>query len=141
MTIKDQSSVDFGNITRVEVYWDYNNDPTAKTIDDDPVPGKVYAHKYADFGTPATKIFQIVYIAYSGASCMQQQSKTIIVQGSPAIKFDTILPVCQDASAFQITAARDIYSKSIDNPGYIFKYNINMMLIDICIWSRWLHRI
>lgn len=107
--INDQSSVDFGNITRIEVYWDYTNDPTAKTIDDDPVAGKTYSHKYKDFGTPSIMNFKVVYIAYSGASCMQQQTKTIVVNASPAIKFDTILPVCQELPAFQVTAARELY--------------------------------
>jgi len=108
VTVIDQSSVDFGSVTRIEIYWDYANDPTAKTIDEDPVAGKSYSFKYKDFGAPATKNLQVVYIAYSGISCMQQQTKTITLNAVPAIKFDTIMPVCQELPAFQITAAREL---------------------------------
>lgn len=109
LVLGDLSTVDFGNITRIEIYWDYGNDPTAKTIDDDPLKGKSYSYKYKDFGTPVTKNFQVVYIVYSGISCLQQLTKTFVVQASPEILFDTILPVCEEVPAFQVSAAREIY--------------------------------
>jgi gliding motility-associated-like protein len=109
VTLSDMSSVDFGSITRVEIYWDYASDPTVKTVDENPVAGKSYIHKYPEFGSPASLSYQVVYIAYSGISCMQQQTKTVTVLASPSIKFDTILPVCQEAPAFQVTTAREIY--------------------------------
>jgi hypothetical protein len=58
--------VDFGSIVKVEVYWDYGNDPTIKTVDENPSPGKSYTHKYPDFGTLQTKTFTVRYVAYSG---------------------------------------------------------------------------
>ncbi|MEO8417091.1 MAG: PKD domain-containing protein, partial [Ginsengibacter sp.] len=107
--INDLSTVDFGNITRVEIYWDYANDPTVKTLDDDPIPGKTYSHKYNEYGSPATKTFQVVYVAYSGISCLQQQTKTIVLLASPQIKFDTLLPVCEEVPAFQVTVAKETF--------------------------------
>ncbi len=109
VTIKDASTVDFGNIVKVEVYWDYGNDPTIKTIEDDPVPGKQYAHKYPDFGTPGTKTFQVRYVAYSGINCINEITKTVTVNASPSIQFNTMNAVCEEVAPFQLTAAREIF--------------------------------
>ncbi len=37
--IQDNSEVVSGKLVKVEIYWDYANDPTIKTVDDDPVQG------------------------------------------------------------------------------------------------------
>ena len=37
MSITDGSTVDFGNIIRTEIYWDYTGNPLAKTIDSFPI--------------------------------------------------------------------------------------------------------
>ncbi|MFM6970322.1 MAG: PKD domain-containing protein, partial [Sediminibacterium sp.] len=68
--IKNLSVVDFGDVTRLEIYWDAN-DLTKKTIDETPYFGKVYAYRYPNFQTPATKNYSITLKAFSGnaASC------------------------------------------------------------------------
>ena len=109
VTIVDRSTVDFGKITRVEIYWDYANDPTAKTVDDNPTYGKSYAHKYADFGSPLTKSFQVMYVAYSGISCLHQKSGSIVIQASPLVKFDSIPAICQGVAVLQVSAPREVY--------------------------------
>jgi len=40
VSISNTSTVDFGSIVKVEVYWDYLTNPTIKTTDDNPSPGK-----------------------------------------------------------------------------------------------------
>src|SRR5205814_10490294 len=35
VSIVNNSTVDFGTIVKVEIYWDYQNDPTKKSIDDE----------------------------------------------------------------------------------------------------------
>jgi gliding motility-associated-like protein len=110
VTVRDGSTVDFGSIVRVEIYWDYGNDPTIKTIDEDPAPGKSYSHQYPDFGNPRTKDFQVLYVSYSGINCVSQYSRTITVKGSPAILFAALPPVCEEIAPFQITAASEQYS-------------------------------
>lgn len=112
VALHDESTVDFGNIVRVEIYWDYLNDPTIKTVDEEPLPGKIYTHKYPDFGNPRTKEFQILYVSYSGISCVSQQAKTITVKASPEILFADLNPVCQEWAPVNITAASEIYSFS-----------------------------
>ena len=103
--ISDASSVDIGNIIKTEIYWDWTNDPTIKTTDDLPFPGKLYTHSYPEFSAPSTKTFTIRMISYSGISCLNVITKTITVLASPALRFDPVDEVCSNAAAFQITQA------------------------------------
>ena len=107
ISITDASTVDFGNIIRTEIYWDYTGNPLAKTIDSLPVKGKTYFFKYADFGSPATKLYQVRYVVYSGISCISETDTIITVQASPQLQFAALPPVCEEVKPFQVTAAKD----------------------------------
>jgi gliding motility-associated-like protein len=72
-------------------------------VDEEPAKGKVYAHSYADFGSPATKDYQINYIVYSGITCTDQRKKTVTINGSPQLTFAQPPPVCNEGSAFFVT--------------------------------------
>ncbi|HSC39676.1 MAG TPA: PKD domain-containing protein, partial [Chitinophagaceae bacterium] len=111
ITLLDHSSVNIGSIIKVEIYWDYFNDPTKKTVDNNPVPGQSYSYKYAAFGTPLQQSYQVRYYTYSGPSCISTPPKMQVINldASPKVQFDTLLPVCAEVPAFQLTAARDIY--------------------------------
>ena len=105
VTIADASGVDFGNIVKTEVYWDWTNDPTIKTTDDVPSPGKLYTHTYPEFGNPATKTITIRMISYSGINCLDVSTKTITLLATPILRFDPVSEVCTNAGSFQITQA------------------------------------
>jgi gliding motility-associated-like protein len=108
VSLVDNSTVDFGSIVKVEIYWDYSNDPTKKTVDDYPHPGKTYSFKYPEFGVPSSKQYQILYVAYSGTNCVSTLTKTITVLATPQIEFDALASVCQEVNPFQVTAAKEI---------------------------------
>src|SRR5215203_2829058 len=105
VTIADASTVDFGNVVKTEIYWDWTNDPTIKTIDDIPSPGKLYPHTYPEFGSPATKTVTIRMISYSGITCLNVLTKTITLLATPNLRFDPLNEVCSNAGSFQITQA------------------------------------
>jgi len=105
VTIADASSVDIGSIVKTEIYWDWTNDPTIKTIDDIPSPGKLYTHTYPEFGSPATKTVTIRMISYSGINCLNVLTKTITLLATPGLRFDPVNEVCTNAGSFQITQA------------------------------------
>jgi gliding motility-associated-like protein len=107
ISITDAATVDFGKIIRTEIYWDYTGNPLAKTIDSFPAKGKIYSYKYADFGSPASKNYQVRYVVYSGINCISQASTIITLQASPQLQFDALPPVCEEVAPFQVTAARD----------------------------------
>lgn len=110
ISITDGSTVDVGKLIRVEIYWDYLNDITKKTVDDDPAAGRVYTFKYPEFGTPLTKTYEVRYIVYSGITCLNQFVRTITVKASPEVQFDAMAGVCAEITAFQVTAAREIWN-------------------------------
>jgi gliding motility-associated-like protein len=105
ITIADASTVDFGSIVKTEIYWDWTNDPTIKTTDDLPSPGKLYTHTYPEFGTPATKTYTIRMVSYSGINCVNVLTKTITVLATPTLRFDPVAEVCTNALSFQLTQA------------------------------------
>jgi len=90
VVLTDASSVTPGSIIRVEVYWDYQNDPTIHTIDDTPSTGKQYNHSYPDFSTPPTENFQLRYVVYSGQNCVKELPQSITVLASPRTQFDAL---------------------------------------------------
>ena len=104
--IVNRSTIDFDNVTRLEIYWDVNN-PALKTIDETPFVGKVYAFKYTDFQSPPTKTFGITLRAFSGSasSCSKAITKTITVNASPKVGFAPVPGICLDAAPRQITQA------------------------------------
>ena len=103
--LTDNSMVNPGTVVKVEIYWDYANDPTVKTIDDQPSPGKVYTHSYPKFNSPASQAAMIRYVAYSGQTCAQYTDKSIALMAIPALQFDSIQSMCKNAPALQITQA------------------------------------
>lgn len=106
--IKDNSIVDFGSVTKVEIYWDNANAPTVFETDDVPTPGKIYNHRYPDFQTPLTKTYQIRYKAYSGILCVDEQIRTITINASPLTQFNSLNAVCVNDNPFSITQAREL---------------------------------
>lgn len=107
VNILDASSVDFGKITKVEIYWDNANDITKTTFDDNPSVGKEYTHLYDDFGSPVSKNYNLVYTAYSGVSCLNTFNKTITVLASPQLVVNPITPICAEKSSILLQFASE----------------------------------
>jgi len=108
ISIMDSSKVNFGSVTKVEVFWDIINSPTAKDVDDLPAFNKVYKHKYPDFQSPLSKDYFVRYKSYSGASCVDSITKKITVYAVPKVQFNAVTPLCLDAANYQLTEASEI---------------------------------
>jgi len=108
VVLTDASSVTPGNIIRVEAYWDYLNDPTARTADDTPSAGKKYDHAYPDFSSPASKSYRIYYAVYSGQTCLNHKVQDITVLASPKTEFNALNNICQEIRAVQLTQGHEI---------------------------------
>ncbi len=107
LVLTNTSTVNFGSITKIEVYWDYNNNILNKLTDDTVTTGEQYTTQYPVFDAPAVKAYSVHYIAYSGISCISELDTIISVNASPIIVFDTIGPVCAGIPAFTISKARE----------------------------------
>ncbi len=108
ITIQNTSSVDFGGLTKVEIYWDWANNPLLKTTDQNPTPGKLYNYDYPDFGTPPTKTYTIRFVAYSGGICVNAVIKTVAILGSPTVTFTPIPDICQENPAATLNQAQEL---------------------------------
>jgi gliding motility-associated-like protein len=106
VSIRDASSIDFGSIIRTEIFWDYSNDPTIQTVDNNPVPGSTYTHTYPEFGTPATRTVAIRYVVYSGINCVATFTRNITLLATPTLQFSPVNPVCSNVPPFQVTQAQ-----------------------------------
>ena len=101
--ITNNSFVDVGNIIKLEVFWDYANDPTNKITDNTPSAGSSYTFRYPEFFAPVSKTYTITVVAYSGDNCLSSTTQIITVKARPQLRFDPLASVCADVTPFQIT--------------------------------------
>ncbi len=104
--IVNNSTIDFDNVTRLEIFWD-QNDPSLKTVDEEPYIGKVYAFKYNNFLSPANRTINISLQAFSGSalSCSKTLTQSVVLNATPKANFNLMPGICVDATARQITEA------------------------------------
>ena len=101
----NESTVDFGNVTRLEIYWNWdaaNPSLSPKSIDETPTPKKQYKYRYDDFRDIASKQYKIRLVAYSGGICVNEITKSIKLNGSPLVKFDSMPSLCQLDPSYKI---------------------------------------
>jgi gliding motility-associated-like protein len=99
--LQDNSTVDFGAVTRLEIYWDANGTPAQVDIDESPARGKTYRHAYPEFGNPLTRQYTVRVRAYSGISCYSETTLPVTVLASPQIRFDSIPGMCQESGGIE----------------------------------------
>lgn len=101
----DQSTVDFGEITKMIWYFD-DSDTSIKQVDIHPAlradTPRSYSHLYPAFHAPVQKVINVKMEAYSGTSCVSSMIKSITLKAVPNLVFDSIPPVCQEVSPFDI---------------------------------------
>ena len=114
MVFEEKASVDFGEITRIEWYFDALNAPGLVEIEEHPqkrgeLPARLYRHTYPVFRSPAVKPVNVRMVVYSGSSCVDEFTKTIHLNAVPEVRFDAIPPICQDAAPVQLTQGKEIW--------------------------------
>jgi gliding motility-associated-like protein len=95
-----------GKITRLVWYFDASDNRNNSLIVNEPEPGGVY---YTTYTLPQNisdnRTFTISLLAYSGTSCVDSVSKELQVMGLPEIRFDSIPPICVNASHYTVSQA------------------------------------
>ena len=116
VSIRNKSAMlDFGNVTRIDIYWDIN-DLTKKSSIETPYFDSIYSYAYPNFQTPATKNYTIRLVAFSGdatSSCNKKIEKTITLLQSPKVTFSKMPSICLDASPRLIQEAS--FDKNVSN--------------------------
>jgi PKD repeat protein len=108
----DKSSVNFGNITKIKWYFDYNNLPTDTVVflkDKMPADHK-FSHSYALFNSPLTKTYLVRMDVYSGQTCVNTAQQSITVKANPAVTLTQIGPLCQGDLPVQIAENKNGFS-------------------------------
>jgi gliding motility-associated-like protein len=83
LIIQNQSTVNFGSVTKLEIYWDYLNNPGAKQTDNSPSPNKLYYNRYPN-STQISRQYTVRMLAYSGGVCVNEISKIVTIYSAPA---------------------------------------------------------
>jgi gliding motility-associated-like protein len=98
--LANQSSVDFGTITKVEFFW--GDSSGLSFVDEKPYPGKLYDHQFPSISSSADTTFAVKMVAFSGISCQNASTQTVKILRAPQIQFTPIAAVCSNSSPFSI---------------------------------------
>ncbi|MEI8110519.1 MAG: gliding motility-associated C-terminal domain-containing protein [Chitinophagia bacterium] len=108
ITIIDKSTVNFGNTTRINIYWDEQLDPTGVETDIQPAFNKKYPHFYPYFNDTAGRNVTLRYEVYSGISCKNTIIRTFSLVAYPKVVFSELPDLCSNSLPYQIIEAGEI---------------------------------
>jgi len=123
VVFKNNSTILFGNITKIEIIFEYSTTGTNVVFtDNSPTFGETYIYSYPL--SSINKNYQVVFKAYSGQLCFQESPPIqITLNGSPTIVFDVIPPLCINVPKFILTAAKEtsglIGTRTLDGKGIV----------------------
>ena len=106
VNISNESSVDFGSITRLQIDW--GDSAGVLETDETPFPGKIYGHQYPNPVTTNSAGYTIRMISYSGISCANETTQQINVLPAPHVTFNPLPSFCDYDSAVLLTEASEI---------------------------------
>jgi Bacterial lectin/PKD domain/CHU_C Type IX secretion signal domain len=104
--ITNNSTVDFGSIVRVQIFW--GDSAGISYTDSTPYPGKTYSHYYPNPVTSSVNSYTIRMISSSGTLCQNETDETIYIKPGPHLQFDSIPTVCNYDAPFNITQATEL---------------------------------
>ncbi len=108
IVFQDKATLDFGEITRIDWYYDFANNPTQVETDLSPgsrtVP-KTYQHQYPIFSFPFSKNYVVKMVVFSGTTCINVIEKVITIYGMPDVEFVQPNPVCQEVPSINLSAS------------------------------------
>ena len=99
--IINKSTITSGNITKLEIYWDYTNQPGVFDTENNPVFDEILKHKYPTLTTAQN--YKIHMRAYSGGVCFSSKDTIITVHAAPVAQLTAIPNVCLNNGTVQFT--------------------------------------
>jgi gliding motility-associated-like protein len=114
--IRNKSTVNFGSVTRLVIYWNWGVNNADTTMDDAPVLDRLFSKTYPAFSTPAQRNYQVRMRAFSGGICVDEIIKTVTIFAIPDARMQVIPGICLDAASRQLTQGFD----AGNNPGQGF---------------------
>jgi gliding motility-associated-like protein len=102
---ENRSSVNFGEITRLEVTYD-SSDPSTMVVYDHPAFGLQLRHKYPMFKTGFRPV-TLRAVAYSGTACSDIAEIPITLKASPMVTFDQPPVFCIESQPYKLIPKLD----------------------------------
>lgn len=99
--IQNKSTIASGVITRVQIYWDFLNQPAVFDNDPDPLFDKIYKHKYPTAATDQN--YTIRMRSYSGNLCFSEKTIVVTVHAAPIVQLNDFPDVCLNNGTVQFT--------------------------------------
>ncbi len=98
-----------GDVTSIDMYYDYANNPTVKTHYERPTFGQLFRHTYPVINTTASKNYTVHMVAYSGnyptTTCLSTLDKVITLLPVPVVTFTPDTQVCINGGPVQLSSA------------------------------------
>jgi gliding motility-associated-like protein len=104
--IANSSSVDFGSIVRVEIFW--GDSAGVSYTDSTPAPGKHYLHNYPNPVSTSPVTYTIRMLSSSGITCENELDQQVTIQPSPHLQFSPLPTVCAYDPPFKITQTAEL---------------------------------
>ena len=101
------STVDFGTLSKIELFFDYGNGSLVKFVDEDPLPGEQYRFQYPIFTSPANRAVTVKMLAYSGGTCFEEETQALSLLAAPKVNFAVLPNVCLEVAPYQFTQANE----------------------------------
>ncbi|MDB5190968.1 MAG: domain containing protein [Segetibacter sp.] len=92
-------------INKLEIYWDFANQPTVAETHNSPAANARYTHQYATFTAPESKTVTIKWVMYTRGSCITEQTKTITLHALPVLSFSRLASLCFNSSPSSVAQA------------------------------------
>ncbi len=100
------STVSFGNVTRLEIYWDNVGAPGVFETVNVPVFNGITRHKYPTSATSRNYVIRM--IAYSGNICFTQMISNITVHANPVVQLNNFPDACLLVAPYLLTQGSEI---------------------------------
>jgi gliding motility-associated-like protein len=100
--IENLSTVDFGQVGKLDISWSDLNILQKDTTDQTPIINGKYAYRFNDFRDAAQREITIKMISYSGKSCFDDTTIVVKLNGSPTVKLNPIPSVCTERKPVQV---------------------------------------
>jgi gliding motility-associated-like protein len=111
-----------GDVTSVDMYYDYGNNPTVKTHYERPTLGQLFRHTYPVINTTSSKTYTVHMVAYSGVypttTCQDYLNKTITLLPVPVVTFKTDSQICINSGPAQLSADVAIQQGPVGTPAF-----------------------
>ncbi len=106
LVFKDLASVDYGEISRIEWYFDYESKNTPDIVDESPSlrseDAKLYSFSYPVFSNISHKTYKVMMRVFSGTNCVQEKQQEITITALPELDFGNPVEICQEADGIKL---------------------------------------